>query len=250
MGLTSIFRKKPKLRDHPDQTMKVDFHSHILPGIDDGAKTVEDSIELLRELELQGIERVITTPHILGDLYPNNPQSIRKAKSELDQAMADAGINLELHAAAEYYIDEYFLKLLEKGEELMLFNGKGILVETNYVEKPDYLEQTVFDLKIDGYDVILAHPERYHYLIGQWGKIEKLFDTGVKFQVNLISFTGHYSPLIMKTADFLAKNKMIHYLGSDMHHMGHGQLITHFKRTERYQELMELGVGNNELGGS
>ncbi len=247
MGLASLFRRKPKLSEFPDSTLKVDFHSHILPGIDDGAKTVEDSMQLLRELEKQGVERVITTPHILGDLYPNNSKTIQEALEVVLAEMKVQGIDLELHAAAEYYIDEYFHKILEKGEKLMLFDGKSILVETNYVEKPDYLEQTVFDLKIDGYDVILAHPERYHYLIGQWDKIEKLFDTGVKFQANILSFTGHYSPMVKKTADFLAKNNMIHYLGSDMHHMGHAQLITHFKRTERYLELMELGVLNNEL---
>lgn len=249
MNLKSLFKRKPKLSEIPDSTIKVDFHSHILPGIDDGAKTVEDSLNLIRELQKQGVESIITTPHILGDLYPNNAETIGQAFKIVVDKLKEEQIDIKFHAAAEYYIDEYFLKILEKGEEMMLFNGKSILVETNYVEKPDYLEQTIFDLKIDGYDVILAHPERYHYLIGQWVKIEKLFDSGVKFQPNLISFTGHYSPQIKKTVDFLAKNKMIHYLGSDIHHTGHAQLITHFKRTERYLELMELPLLNNDLVG-
>ncbi|MBI1305711.1 MAG: capsular biosynthesis protein [Bacteroidetes bacterium] len=247
MGLSNLFKRKPKLSEKPDDKIFVDFHSHLLPGIDDGAKTPEDSIRLIQELQTQGIKAIITTPHILGDLYPNTPATIRNAEAVLRAKMAEEGISIAFHSAAEYYVDEHFLKLREKGEELMLFNGKGILIETNYVDKPEFLEQTIFDLKIDGYDVILAHPERYHYLIGQWGKIEKLFNTGVKFQSNLISFTGKYSPQIQKTADFLAKNKMIHYLGSDIHHMGHAGLISHFKRTDRYQELMELKILNNSL---
>jgi protein-tyrosine phosphatase len=247
MGLTSFFRRKPKLREVPDSTIKVDFHSHLLPGIDDGAKSLDDSIALVKEIQKQGITSIITTPHILGDLYPNNAKTIGVALEKLKTRLQEENIEINFNAAAEYYIDEYFHALLEQGEPLMLFNGKGILVETNYVEKPDYLEQTVFDLKIDGYDVILAHPERYHYLIGQWDKIEKLFNTGIKFQANILSFTGHYSPAVKKTVDFLAKNKMIHYLGSDIHHLGHAQMITNFKRTERYQELMELELLNNDL---
>ncbi|MCB0733470.1 MAG: capsular biosynthesis protein [Flavobacteriales bacterium] len=247
MGLASLFRRKPRLSEEPDRTITVDFHSHLLPGIDDGAKTVEDSIELIRELQYQGIKKIITTPHILGDLYPNNPETIRAAEAKVQSRLKEEGIDMEFHPAAEYYLDEYFLSLLERGDELMLFDDKTILIETNYVEKPEYLEQTIFDMTIDGYTVILAHPERYHYLIGQHKRIEKLFDTGVKFQVNLISFTGKYSPQIKQTADFIANNEMIHYLGSDIHHMGHARLITEFKRSERYQELMELPIMNNSL---
>ncbi len=248
MKLLNLFRKsKGKLRENPDTSIKIDFHSHILPGIDDGAKTLDDSIELIQELKTQGIEKIITTPHIIRDLYPNTPEIIRGKRDDLVARLKKEAIDLEVVASAEYYVDEYFLELLEKQEELLTFKDKSILIETNYVEKPNYLEKVIFEMRVDGYEVILAHPERYHFLIRNEKAIERLFDTGVKFQTNLISFTGQYSKEIKMTADFLLEQKMISYIGSDIHHIRHAKLISHFKRTDKYQKILELDIQNNAM---
>jgi protein-tyrosine phosphatase len=246
MGILNFFSERRR-QEEPDRSITIDFHSHILPGIDDGAKTVEDSVRIIRELQHQGVQKIITTPHILRDLYPNTPETIRAAEQILRTALKAESIEIDLQVAAEYYMDEYFINLLKTGAEILTFNDKSILVETNYVERPDFLEQVIFDLKIDGYDVILAHPERYHYLIGNFGEIDKLADTGLKYQVNLISFTGYYSPEVKKTAEYLLKNQMISYLGSDIHHIEHAKIITNFKRGKTYQKLLELPILNNAM---
>lgn len=246
MGIFDIFKSKPKFSAEPDRSMRVDFHSHLLPGIDDGCKTINDSLENIRELQNQGVKRIITTPHIFNELYPNTPEIIREKLALLKKALVENNINIEIEAAAEYYLDEWFCQNYES-MELLTLSGNHILVETNYMDRPHFLEQIFFDLQTSGYKVIFAHPERYNYLLNNYNAFHKLHDSGILFQCNLLSFTGYYSPQIKKAAEYLLKHKMIHMVGSDIHKIKHTQTITHLKKSQTYQELLKLDLLNNSL---
>lgn len=247
MGFLDIFKKNKDLPvgEH-FLPITVDFHSHLLPGIDDGCSNVEESIENILELKKQGITKIITTPHIFSEAYPSTPEIIIEKLHFLKEKLIEKGIEIELQAAAEYYLDDWFCKNFEK-IDLLTIGDNYILVETNYMEKPHFLTQILFDLQTCGYRIILAHPERYNYLLNDYEMFGKLFDTGILFQCNLLSFTGYYSPQIKKAANYLLKNKMIHLVGSDIHKIRHTKAISEFKKTHQYAQIIKLGMLNNTL---
>ncbi|WP_262922967.1 tyrosine-protein phosphatase [Hymenobacter cellulosilyticus] len=142
-------------------TLEVDMHSHLLPGLDDGAETVEQSVELLRALRALGYRKLIMTPHIMGDFYKNTPASVRAALQQLQEAATAAGItDVTLECAAEYYLDEWLQQKIESQEPLLSFGGdkKYLLFETSYINEPFNFAETVFNLKSAGYQPVLAHP--------------------------------------------------------------------------------------------
>ena len=140
------------------------MHSHLIAGIDDGAKTVEDAIEMIKALKKMGFKKIISTPHIFGDYYPNTPENIRSGLITLKAALTDAGVDIELEVAAEYYVDDYFENLLETNVELLSFSDQKILIEFSTFSEPVNIHNTLFTLNTKGYHPILAHPERYLYL--------------------------------------------------------------------------------------
>lgn len=246
MGLFNFFGNKNQPEIKSQRALRVDFHSHLLPGIDDGCQTLEESLENIRELQKQGVTKIITTPHIFNELYPNTPEIIRDKLQLLRKALSDNAMDVEITATAEYYLDEWFCKNF-KNIELLTLPGNYILVETNYMERPHFLEEILFELQLSGYKVIFAHPERYNYLLGDYSKFDSLFDSGILFQCNLLSFTGYYSPKIKHAAMYLLKNKMVHLVGSDIHKMKHTTTISQFKKSKDYEALLQLNLLNNSF---
>lgn len=212
--------------------LKCDVHSHFIPGIDDGAQTMEDSVSLIREFYQLGYKKVITTPHILADGYPNTTEIILKGLENVRVALKHENIPVQIEAAAEYYIDFDFGRKIEQ-EKLLTFgksapnsiSGNYLLFEVSYVNPPDNLEQIIFQLQLKGYKPVLAHPERYLFWAGNFEKYEQLKEKGVLFQLNINSLTGYYSPAARKVAEQLIEKNMIDFLGSDCHHAGHVNLI-------------------------
>lgn len=213
------FAKKPV--SEPDFTPLVcDLHSHMIPGIDDGSKDMEMSIEMVRGMMALGFKKIITTPHIMSDGFPNTPEKILPRLEKLKTALADAGIEVEIEAAAEYYLDEAFEKMIAS-EPLLTFGGpkKYVLFETSYVSRPLSLESAIFKLNSYGYTPVLAHPERYAFF---WESndiqgIKDLAEMGAKMQVNLGSLAGNYSKRAAKIASQLIDADMVDFLGSDLH---------------------------------
>jgi len=223
--LSAIFGRSSKANTPTDlSVLKCDVHSHFIPGIDDGAKTMEDSVALIREFHNLGYKKIITTPHILADGYPNTPEIILGGLEKVRVALKTEGIPIQIDAAAEYYIDFDFGRKVEQ-EKLLTFGKNYLLFEVSYVNPPDNLENIIFKLITGGYKPVLAHPERYPFWSRNFEKFEQLKEKGVLLQLNINSLTGYYSHETRKTAEQLIERNMIDFLGSDCHHSGHVGLI-------------------------
>lgn len=198
-----------------------DMHSHILPGIDDGSPDIATSLELIRGLMQLGITRSIATPHIIGDLYRNNKETINNALLLLRNALKENNIDFKVEAAAEYMLDSYFFELLNSGERLLTLKDDIILTEFSYASMPDDPGRVAFAILMEGYKPILAHPERYPYFYGNYKIFHRLVDLGYMLQVNLLSLTGNYGKEAVKVAQYLLKNGLVSYVGTDLHHARH-----------------------------
>lgn len=197
---------------------QTDIHSHVLFGIDDGAKTADDSVELISHLARLGYKKLIATPHIMNAVWENNRETIGDALEKTKTAAVNAGI--EIKAAAEYMLDSNFPKLLEQGDMLTL-KDNYLLVEMSYLNPPLHLRQLIFDIHLAGYVPVLAHPERYAFYHRNYGELKQLKDSGCKFQINLLSVVGYYGPNPAETAKMLLKDGLIDFAASDVHHMKH-----------------------------
>lgn len=236
----------------PLASLAVDMHSHLLPGLDDGAETLAHSLDLLRELRALGFGKLIMTPHIMGDFYKNTPEGVRAALATLRAAAAEAGLaDVALECAAEYYLDEWLGRKLADGTELLTFGGERryLLIETSYLNEPLNLNGTIFDLQAAGYRPVLAHPERYVYLYGRFAEIERLrAEQGVLLQLNLNSLAGYYSPAARHVAEKLIDAKLVDFVGTDTHHLRHtAALASKTLKSAYFHKLMALPLLNNTL---
>jgi protein-tyrosine phosphatase len=212
----SFFKSKTLRQPLDLSSVPTDIHSHLIPGIDDGACDIEESLYLIRNMYDMGIRHFITTPHIMNEFYRNTPEIILSGLEKLREAVHTAGIPVTVEAAAEYLIDSDFENKFRSGR-LMTFSGNHLLVELSYFNYPQNLYQLFFDLQIDGYKVVLAHPERYTYWHDNMKAYSDLKTRGILFQLNTISLGGYYSPRTREVAVKLIENGMIDFIGSDMH---------------------------------
>ena len=188
----------------------VDCHSHLLPGVDDGVQSMEESLQILREMEQQGIRRVWLTPHIMEDI-PNETLALQRKFWELLQQYRGA---VELKLAAEYMLDNLFEERLEKEDLLLLEEGKRfLLVETSYFNPPMDLLSVLQRIQKKGYYPLLAHPERYEYM--QKEDYNTLKEEHISFQLNLPSLAGMYGKHVQKKAEDLLKAGMYDRMGGD-----------------------------------
>lgn len=195
----------------------VDIHSHLLPGIDDGAKDINDSKNLLEGLQKIGFAEWITTPHIFSGVWENTAEiittTLTKTKTELHQP--------KLRAAAEYMLDSNFFDRLKKEESLLTLKENLVLIEMSYINAPIQLYDIIFEIQLQGYKPILAHPERYLFYGNRHDEFHKLKKSGCLFQLNLLSTTGYYGLGVTKIAQKLLDDKLYDFVGSDVHHEKH-----------------------------
>lgn len=217
----SFFKKKQPVFSGDLSILKTDMHSHLIPGIDDGSPDVETSIKLIEGLIELGYKKLITTPHLMIDLYPNNRQTITKAYDKLKAELKKRKMNIEVRPAAEYFLDDHFDTLLEKKEPLLTIKDNLVLVEFSFASIPLDYKQKIFAIQLNGYKPILAHPERYSYLHQKPEIYEELRNAGCYFQINLLSLTGYYGRSIAQAAERLVKKKQVELLGTDLHHDRH-----------------------------
>ena len=221
----SFFGGKKISKQEIVDRLAVDLHSHLIPGIDDGAQTLDESIELIQNLSTIGYKKLIITPHIMIDVYKNEEDNIIERLEILKKAINKVGIDIDLEVAAEYYLDEGFLEHLNN--KPLLIADEYLLFETSYMAKPMNLYDIVFEISSKGYKPILAHPERYRYIHHLKREYSKLKDMGVFFQLDINSIGGFYGKDAQKKANFLIESRMVDFVGSDTHNMRHiGNLNT------------------------
>ena len=240
-----------KLKHPVDMSLiSTDMHSHLIPGIDDGAETIGDSLELIRSIYNLGYKKIIITPHIMSDFFKNTREIIFKKLESLKVAVAKEQIPLQIEAAAEYMLDDGFIKKFRAGE-LLTFGKKGkkyVLIELSAYFPPDSLYQVIFDLKIEGYSPILAHPERYSYWHNEFEKFVYLKNKEVLFQVNLPSLSGYCSSEVKKIAEKLINNNMVEFVGSDVHNTVYLEQMKKATFSKHLEKLVNSGrLMNNEL---
>jgi len=210
----NFFRNKPKNKTLP---FLVDIHSHLLPGLDDGVKSIDETVYILKLLQKIGYQKIITTPHIMSDHYPNTEEGIVSKLKETIDLLKEHEIDIKLEAAAEYYLDENLLEKLSKQEKLLTFGKNYLLFETSFFNKPAFLEDAVFIMNTQGYQPVLAHPERYSYLQSDQQLLGKLKNMNLLFQMNLLSLSGFYAIEVKKFALKLLKANLIEFVGTDCH---------------------------------
>lgn len=223
------------------------MHAHLLPGIDDGAQTMEDTLRLVQDLKALGYHHLIATPHIFKEHYPNTSTIVRQKLAEVRAALAAANVDITLEAAAEYYLDEHFEDLLEQGD-LLTFGNKHLLVEMSFYAPYPRLHEVVFALRTKGYRPILAHPERYGYYAAQFDQFEQIKNYGCELQVNLLSLSGYYGKSTKTLAHKLLDAGLVDYIGTDMHHAQHATAAKAFvQRDEWHKILSKHRFKNDEL---
>ncbi len=225
----SFLRKKTVSAEGSYFPMTVDIHSHILPGIDDGSPDLETSVELVQGLMALGVRRSIATPHVISDLYRNTPDSIQAALQQLRNELAKRQIAYTVDAAAEYMMDSYFLELLQSGNRLLTLKDNILLTEFSYASRPDDPGRYSFEIQMAGYSPVLAHPERYPYFYDDYKTYHRLVDLGFMLQLNLLSLSGHYGKGAVKAAQYMLKNELISFVGTDMHHVHHLHMLSNPK---------------------
>lgn len=235
--MLSLFKSKPKL-SQVIPTGYTDIHSHILPGIDDGAKTLNDTEFLLEEMQKLSFAKCIATPHTMNNIWDNTPTTINDA---LRQIKSNLNLPFEITTASEYLLDESVL-LKAKNKILLTLKENYILIELSYLNPPIQLYDFLYQIQLSGYQVILAHPERYSYFHTNKKEYQKLKKAGCFFQLNLLSTVGYYGKEVAETANYLLKENLYDFTGSDIHHKNHikafqSKLI--FNNGEKITEVMK-----------
>ncbi len=234
----SFFKKKADVKTEPTfnyGSIVVDMHSHVLPGIDDGAQNSQESVQLIRRMMALGIKKVIATPHIMVDYYRNTSETINAALAILKEELIKEQIDIVVEVAAEHYFDETFEILVDE-DKLMVMGDNYVLFEFSFVSAPPNLTEVVQKLLSKKYKPILAHPERYSYLSIE--QLKKLRDWGVSLQINTISLTGYYGKDTKKVAETLIDLQMVDFIGSDMHHLRHADALKQALNTPYLEKIL------------
>lgn len=225
----------------------VDIHSHLLPGIDDGAKDLNNSIALIQKMHSYGIKNFITTPHVLGDIYPNSSQIIKEKLNLVQNELVKLGVDdININAAAEYMLDEQFSKRLFN-DDILTLKDNFILVEMSYFNAPYNLFEVLFEIQLKGYKPILAHPERYIYYHNDINNFHKLKKAGCLFQLNLLSLTPQYGKNVQKISSKLLQENMYDFVGTDTHHQNHLELLKEIGKEKIKNSLIHLLENNKKF---
>ncbi|MHB1147650.1 MAG: tyrosine-protein phosphatase [Lutibacter sp.] len=216
----SFFQKKTPLTSLFPADF-VDIHSHFLPNIDDGSKSMDESVALLRRMHGFGIKNIICTPHVMESVWENSSETIQQKLVALQAHLKSIEFtDITLHVAAEYMLDANFDRLL-KTEKLLALKDNYILVELSFLNAPINLYETLFQIQIAGYKPVLAHPERYSYFHNDFKEYEKLKAAGCLFQLNLLSLSNYYGSSVTAAAIQLLKQQLIDFTGTDTHKQHH-----------------------------
>ena len=242
----SFFKSNDKsLQPITFDSIGCDMHSHFIAGIDDGSPNLKTSVELVRKMHTLGFKKVITTPHIMPDYYRNTPEIIQNGLKELKLELERQDIDIEVLAAAEYFIDYCFEEKIESGEKFLTIGNNHILIETSFISIPPNFEQIIFKLQLAGYRIILAHPERFGFL--SFEDLKSYKTRSIELQINLLSLLGFYGKSVRKMAEKLIDNGMVDYVGTDCHNLQQADLYTNCFTNRYWHKLVQSGNLKNHL---
>lgn len=225
--------------------LETDIHSHLIPGIDDGSSDMITTVNLIKEMQRLGFSKVITSPHVMSDFYKNSSEIILAGLAAIRVELKAQRINMEIDAVAEYYLDYDFEQKIGK-ERLLFFGSNYLLVELSFLEAPRNFFDIIFKLQLEGYTVVLAHPERYQYL--KMKDYQDLVNRGVLLQINLLSLIGYYSLQVKDKAEALINQNMVSFVGTDCHNMYHAGLYKKCQTKRSWHDLYNSGkLLNNTL---
>jgi protein-tyrosine phosphatase len=221
------------------------MHSHLLPGIDDGSPDIATSLKLIRGMAELGYTKLITTPHIMWDMYKNTRDIVLGQLEVVRTAMREEGITVELHAGAEYFLDEHVEQLLKKNEPLLTISGKMVLAEFSLAYPSHSLKDILFEMQMQGYQPVIAHPERYIYLEKNRDFYDELKDIGCLFQLNLLSLGNYYGKAPNELAQYLIKKGYYDLIGTDLHHARHLESLQQGAFVTPFKKLLDTGKIKN-----
>jgi tyrosine-protein phosphatase YwqE len=236
--------RKPFLNDLLPNN-HVDIHAHLLPGIDDGAKTIQDSIELMTGMQALGIDQFIATPHVMSSVWENTRAGIEANFESTNKQLQEANQNFSLSPAAEYLLDGTFLELLHR-EPLLTLKDNYVLVEMSYLSAPIQLYDIIFEIQLEGYKPVLAHPERYLFYHQNTREYHKLKQQGCLFQLNLLSVVGYYGANVAQAAETILQKGIYDFVGTDVHHQNHLKGLSQRIKTKGIENLKEA-IANNQV---
>jgi tyrosine-protein phosphatase YwqE len=209
---------------------------------------MDQTIAFAKEMQQLGYKKIICTPHILPDVHDNSPSTILPRLAEVRNAFKENNIDILIDAAAEYMVGPELHETILNGGQLLTFGNNYVLIEMSYAAPSQNIAEVIFDLKIKGYRPILAHPERYSYMLGNKAAFEEFIGRGCLLQVNLLSLTGFYGKPTQKVAEYLIKNDMVSFIGTDMHHQGHLQMTKQIAASIKFHKLVKnLDLSNKKL---
>lgn len=240
-------RQEEKLPHVDLSILKTDMHSHLIPGIDDGVRSMDESIALLAKFESLGYQKVVTTPHIMGDFYRNTPEIIHGGLENVRSTAKQLGLKIEIDAAAEYYFDESLMNRLRQKEKLLTFDDNRLLFEFSMMSKPDQIEELLFEMLTQNYKPVLAHFERYDFFLGSVKQAIKWREKGIDIQLNLNSLTGHYGSQVKAQAERLIDAGAVDFVASDCHRMDHLMLIEKSLSLPYFHKALALDLKNSLL---
>lgn len=249
MGLFgNLFGKKKEVLEPVDLSfIQADMHSHLIPGIDDGSKSMDESMVMLAKFETMGYKKVITTPHIMSDYFKNTPEIINSGLEKVKDAAQKIGLSIEIEAAAEYYYDDAFMQKLKAKDPLQTFGDNYILFEFSFHTIPYHTDDLIFELITQNYKPTLAHFERYTYFMGSLDQAKEWRNKGVNIQMNINSLFGHYGPEIQKQARLMVDEGIVDFIGTDCHRIEHLMTFESNLRDPYLHKLSQLPLKNKTL---
>jgi tyrosine-protein phosphatase YwqE len=244
--MISFFSKKPKLVDLIPQGF-IDIHSHVLPKIDDGSKSIEETTILLEKMAKIGFEKCIVTPHTMTNIWDNSSGFIEDTFEKTKRKLPSDLSKMLVKASSEYMMDESFIERLQN-QSLLTIKDEIVLVEMSYLNPTLDLKNILFQLQMKGYTPLLAHPERYLYFHNTKKDYALLKDLGCLFQLNLLSTIGYYGKPVADVADYLLSNNLIDFVGSDIHHKRHVDGFQERIKIKSKNQLIEAISKNGLMG--
>ena len=232
---------KPEQGKNNFSLLNADMHSHLIPGIDDGSPDMETSLQLILGMIELGYRKLITTPHIMWDMYKNNREDILERLELLRAAVKAKGMDVELLAAAEYFLDDHVADLVKNNEPLLTISDKMVLVEFSMAQPSMSLKAILFDMQMQGYQPVIAHPERYVYLEANKNFYDELKTIGCLFQLNLLSLGNYYGRSAHELAHYLVKKGYYDLVGTDLHHLGHLEALHDGALSVSLKKLLDSG---------